>query len=86
MWTDHLRGRGLQPELPLDDGPPLPGGPAHDWRLDERTRRVGRAGVAAARAELRAPTPACRTGASVPTADDRRPSEAGSVPREERAA
>ncbi len=54
------RSRTSQPELPL----PAPEGgaangtgggtPVTDWRLDERTRKVGLQGIAAARARLAA--------------------------------
>jgi hypothetical protein len=85
MWTDHVRGRGLQPELPLDDRPSPSGGPAHDWRLDERTCRVGRAGVAAARSVLL--TRSGRSSVPVPTVDsDCRRSDAMPARAEDRAA
>jgi hypothetical protein len=47
------RAPALQLELPL----PTPeadraGGTPPDWRLDEETRRIGRRGIAAARARL----------------------------------
>ncbi|MGB7052595.1 MAG: hypothetical protein WBG41_13595, partial [Acidimicrobiales bacterium] len=40
---------------PLDEPSPPRRAPAVDWRLDEHTRLVGRAGVAAARAALTSP-------------------------------
>jgi hypothetical protein len=44
-----------QPELPLSSPPaPTDGRRPGDWHLDEVTRRLGRDGVAAARALLRA--------------------------------
>ncbi|HEX6236325.1 MAG TPA: hypothetical protein VFZ68_03975 [Acidimicrobiales bacterium] len=50
-----------------------------DWHLDEHTRRVGREGVARARAALRQGR-ATRTGsvAEVPAADRRDPGHRGS--------
>ncbi len=65
MWSDRAQRRTVQPELPLDEvSAPPSGNPSGEWRLDEHTRRVGRAGVAAARARLTAPVP----GREVPTA------------------
>jgi hypothetical protein len=52
MRRDHGYGRAHQPALPLDEPSPPGRAPAVDWRLDEHTRLVGRAGVAAARAAL----------------------------------
>lgn len=52
-----------QPELPLagaqPDGsnPPAPDPGPPEWRLDERTRLIGREGIAAARALLAAHSP-----------------------------
>jgi hypothetical protein len=50
--------RGLQPQLPLPEiepsvSPDTAGDDEPEWRLDEHTRRVGRQGIAAARARLR---------------------------------
>ena len=57
MWSDRVRSRTEQPELPLDEISARPSASApSEWRLDERTRRLGRAGVAAARARLTPPT------------------------------
>ena len=58
---------GLQPQLPLLDVEPDEESPTQDtghppvdedrnWRLDEHTREIGRRGIAAARAHLRAST------------------------------
>jgi hypothetical protein len=55
MRRDHGHGRAHQPALPLDEPSPPRRAPAVDWRLDEHTRLVGRAGVAAARAALTSP-------------------------------
>ena len=69
-----LRNHGLQPPLPLvepevpDDASPGP--TVADWQLDERTREVGRRGIAAARARLRHATGAARDG--TPATDDLR--------------
>jgi hypothetical protein len=52
-----------QPELPLtgtepqESGPPTAEPRPPEWRLDERTRRIGRQGIAAARALLAAHDP-----------------------------
>ncbi len=69
MTTERRDGsQGIQPELPLPppraEGQTGPTGarasrseqapsPTDGWRLDERTRRIGRQGVAAARAQLK---------------------------------
>jgi hypothetical protein len=50
--------RGLQPQLPLPEIEPsvssgTTGDDEPEWRLDEHTRRVGRQGIASARARLR---------------------------------
>jgi hypothetical protein len=62
MTTDR-RHRSLEIQLQL----PLPSPPADsagadqvDWRLDERTRHIGRQGVAAARALLGEADPTAR--------------------------
>ena len=55
------RLHGLQPPLPLIDTGPDSTAPTRidlvddepEWRLDDRTREVGRRGIAAARARLR---------------------------------
>ena len=65
----EARIRGLQPPLPLVDpgDAPDPAAPADadaEWRLDEHTREVGRRGIAAARARLRAPAGTPRRGGS----------------------
>ncbi len=39
-----------------------------EWRIDEATRRVGLAGVAAARAALRSSRPAAEADATTPAA------------------
>ncbi len=63
-----MRRGGYQPELPLgrtvSPAPPPSAASAStsdsrppEWHLDEQTRRVGKAGVAAARALLGARTP-----------------------------
>ncbi|HEX7443728.1 MAG TPA: hypothetical protein VF320_07575 [Acidimicrobiales bacterium] len=57
----EARIRRLQPQLPLlvadpDEVAPVDAVPVdqdRDWQLDEHTRRVGRRGIAAARAHLR---------------------------------
>ena len=63
----EARIRGHQPPLPLVDADPAPderrrvgsdrrddaSSGDSDWRLDEHTRKVGREGIAAARAVLR---------------------------------
>lgn len=47
------RSPTTQLQLPLHSPPAEAApGPQEDWRLDERTRRIGRQGVAAARALL----------------------------------
>jgi hypothetical protein len=63
------RLHGLQPPLPLvdpedDTTGPTASGPDAEWRLDEHTREVGRRGIAAARARLRAPAGTPRRGGS----------------------
>jgi hypothetical protein len=52
--TPHRRrNRDLyQPPLPLPTPAPTVAPRPGDWRLDEKTRRAGRQGVAAARAAL----------------------------------
>ncbi len=55
MSRDHRHVRAHQPALPLDVASAPRKAPAGDWRLDEHTRLVGRAGVAAARAALTSP-------------------------------
>ncbi len=53
MTTDRRRPPTIQLELPLTPPPTQATQPLdEDWRLDERTRRIGRQGVAAARALL----------------------------------
>jgi hypothetical protein len=67
--SQNLEARlvGLQPQLPLVEADPdhsgrtgYPGRTDHsvpdeepDWHLDQRTREIGRRGIAAARAHLR---------------------------------
>ncbi len=67
--TRPRRSPSVQPELPLpvaDRGPIAATEvvPAPDWRLDDRTRLIGRRGIAEARARLA--SAAARAG----TADD----------------
>jgi hypothetical protein len=54
MATDQTkRTPALQLELPLPSGGDTgDGGPDPEWRLDEETRRLGRRGIASARARL----------------------------------
>jgi hypothetical protein len=66
MSQNHeTRILGLQPPLPLVDPIGVAGHASEsaadaEWRLDERTREVGRRGIAAARARLRSPAGAAR--------------------------
>ena len=68
MTQNHeARIRGLQPALPLIDPPSTVedddrSGPESEWHLDEHTREVGRLGIAAARAALRASVESRRNG------------------------
>jgi hypothetical protein len=62
--TSH---RASQLQLPLTGAAELPEQPAEarptaEWRLDERTRLIGRRGVAAARALLAEHSPTDRSG------------------------
>jgi hypothetical protein len=65
MTSDRRhRSRPTQPQLPLaapedngagpDQDPTGRSGGDEQWRLDEQTRRIGRQGIAAARARLEA--------------------------------
>jgi hypothetical protein len=69
--------RGAAQAAPASpSAPALPAAPGHpgDWRLDERTRRIGRQGVAAARAQLGDATTAGHSDES--DKDRRRPGRA----------
>jgi hypothetical protein len=59
----NRRSRAIQPQLPLSSPPEeVPGDDpprrSSDWQLDERTRQIGRQGIAAARALLGEPAAA----------------------------
>ena len=66
----EARMYGLQPALPLVD-PPVPAEDDRsdndaEWHLDEHTREVGRLGIAAARACLRASSTGTRRNGTGP--------------------